>query len=86
VPLLLVSPKRRSYKFLVNFPIKHLLRKPHLNENFTLCARIMDKWIGRVAIVTGASSGIGAALCVRLANKGMKVVGAARRQDKIQVK
>jgi NADP-dependent 3-hydroxy acid dehydrogenase YdfG len=37
-------------------------------------------------IVTGASAGIGAALCVRLANKGMKVVGVARRHDKIQVK
>jgi len=46
----------------------------------------MDRWIGRVAIVTGASSGIGAALCVRLANKGMKVVGVARRHDKIQAR
>jgi len=45
----------------------------------------MDRWVGRVAIVTGASAGIGAALCVRLANKGMKVVGLARRQDKIKV-
>ncbi|CAB3388627.1 Hypothetical predicted protein [Cloeon dipterum] len=44
----------------------------------------MERWVGRVAIVSGASSGIGAALCVRLANKGMKVVGVARRQEKIQ--
>ena len=44
----------------------------------------MDRWVGRVAIVTGASAGIGAAICKLLAGAGMKVVGCARRVEKIQ--
>ena len=35
---------------------------------------------GRVAIVTGASSGIGAAVCQRLAGAGCRVALAARRE------
>ena len=45
---------------------------------------IMDRWRDRVALVTGASSGIGAAVALMLAEKGMKVVGCARRVDKIR--
>jgi NAD(P)-dependent dehydrogenase (short-subunit alcohol dehydrogenase family) len=41
-------------------------------------ARLQDK----VVIVTGASSGLGAAVAMVLANDGAKVVLAARRQDK----
>lgn len=44
----------------------------------------MNKWKGRVAVVTGASAGIGAAICRLLAADGMKVVGCARRVEKIQ--
>ena len=44
----------------------------------------MDRWRNRVAVVTGASAGIGAALCKMLADNGMKVVGCARRVDKIE--
>jgi NADP+-dependent farnesol dehydrogenase len=43
----------------------------------------MDRWKGRVAVVTGASAGIGAAVCKLLANEGMKVVGCARRLEKV---
>ena len=45
----------------------------------------MERWSGRLALVTGASSGIGAAVAVALANNGMKVVGCARSVQKIQV-
>lgn len=38
---------------------------------------------GRIAIVTGASSGIGAATAVALARAGCRVVVAARRHDKL---
>lgn len=44
----------------------------------------MDRWIGKVAVVTGASSGIGASIVVALANADVKVVGLARRKENIE--
>ena len=44
----------------------------------------MDRWKNRVAVVTGASSGIGATICKLLCQNGMKVVGCARRIEKLE--
>ena len=38
---------------------------------------------GKSAVVTGASSGIGAATALTLAREGARVVGGARRTDRI---
>ncbi|KAB7508038.1 Dehydrogenase/reductase SDR family member 11 [Armadillidium nasatum] len=45
----------------------------------------MERWKGRVALVTGASAGIGAAVCKVLVEAGMNVVGAARGVEKIEI-
>lgn len=44
----------------------------------------MDTWTGKVAVVTGASAGIGAAIALELANNGMHVVGLARRKERVE--
>uniref|UniRef100_A0A9I3GIM9 Dehydrogenase n=1 Tax=Anopheles farauti TaxID=69004 RepID=A0A9I3GIM9_9DIPT len=43
----------------------------------------MDRWAGKVAVVTGASSGIGAATVKALANAGMITFGLARRVERV---
>ena len=44
----------------------------------------MDRWKNRIVLVTGASSGIGAKICQLLSQNGMKVVGCARRIEKME--
>lgn len=44
----------------------------------------MDRWVGRVAVVTGASSGIGQGICTELVKAGMIVCGLTRRVDKVE--
>uniref|UniRef100_A0A4Y0BPS9 Dehydrogenase n=1 Tax=Anopheles funestus TaxID=62324 RepID=A0A4Y0BPS9_ANOFN len=44
----------------------------------------MDRWQGKVAIVTGASSGIGAATVIALAKAGMITFGLARRVERVE--
>jgi len=40
----------------------------------------MQQWVGRTALVTGGSRGIGAAVAARLLAEGMRVVSCSRRQ------
>lgn len=53
--------------------------------HFYRSAGVMDHMKGRVAVVTGASAGIGAALVAKLVEAGLVVVGMARRLHRLQV-
>jgi short-subunit dehydrogenase len=44
----------------------------------------MDGWKNKMAVVTGASSGIGEAVARKLANQGLDVVIVARRRERLE--
>ena len=46
----------------------------------------MHRWKSRVALVTGASEGLGRAMAKELVKQGMKVVGCARNLERLQVR
>lgn len=45
----------------------------------------MDKWVGKVAVITGATEGMGNLLCKELVKAGVVVVGVARQIKKLKV-
>lgn len=44
----------------------------------------MEKYQGKVALVTGASAGIGAAIAQKLINHKIHVIAVARRLEKLK--
>ncbi|KAK9830639.1 hypothetical protein WJX81_008303 [Elliptochloris bilobata] len=47
-------------------------------------APVLERWRGKVALVTGASAGIGWATCTALARAGLRVVAVARRRERLE--
>ena len=45
----------------------------------------MENYVGKIAVVTGAGSGIGAGIAKELVKRGCVTIGIGRKLDKLQV-
>ena len=45
----------------------------------------MDRWVGKIAVITGASAGIGLITAQKLLECGVNIIGLARRKSKMEV-
>ena len=65
----------------------HGLNDQYSNQGLALLWLLitMDRWKGKVALVTGASAGIGYDIAKELARAGMRVIGCSRNIAKIEV-
>lgn len=77
-----ISIRYDKGSFYLYRSVKHII---YCNKNATqkITVNMESSTDKLVAVVTGASSGIGAATALKLASKGYKVVGLAINFDKV---
>lgn len=71
--------------FLFRFQFNLELHYQKTSQSHEIIQQSMDKWRGKIAVVSGGSSGIGKAILEELVKEGVNVVGLARRVERVQV-